>query len=99
MIPADHELFDMMRQLQRTLSHRTVLLRHAHSDVDVYAEGLRDLGNDLTDIGRHCLDRVAELDTQPVDSTKRQSAHIVTLSGLLNDLALEHCRVINTAGE
>lgn len=99
MTPEDRELLDTVQRLQRTLSHRTVLLRHAHSDVDVFAEGLRDLGNDLTDIGGHCLDRVTELDSYPVDAGKHQPGRIVTLAGLLDDLALEHCRESSAAGE
>lgn len=99
MTPEDRALLGMVCRLQRTLSPRTVLLRHAHSDVDVFTEGLRDLGNDLTDIGKHCLDRVAELDAWPIDGNKHQSRDIVTVSGLLADLALEHCRRSSAAGE
>ncbi|SFA72842.1 hypothetical protein SAMN05216266_10188 [Amycolatopsis marina] len=75
--PEDRVLLDRVRALHSTLTHRTVLLAHVQSDVDVFAEGLRDLGQDLRDLGDDMLCRVAELDladAPPHTTLSRESA-------------------------
>lgn len=89
MTPQDDELLDSLHTLDSTLSRRVVLLRHVRSDVDVYAEGLRDLGNDLTDLGAACLQRVSDLDLQPSTAKPPQPERIAALSHSLTTLALD----------
>ena len=88
MNPDDRALLNRLQRLHSTLSQRAVLLAHVRSDVDAFAEGLRDVGNDLCDLGCQCLARVAELDSGPVDSGKTPSDRIIALSAALNDLTL-----------
>ncbi|OZM72582.1 hypothetical protein CFN78_13115 [Amycolatopsis antarctica] len=82
----DAALLNRVRRLHRTLTQRTVLLTHVRSEVDVYAEGLRDLGGELHRLGADLLARVAELDAQPpgdMDPSPRIAAlagRLVTLS-------------------
>jgi ribosomal 50S subunit-associated protein YjgA (DUF615 family) len=78
----DAELLDRVRTLHRTLTQRTVLLTHVRSDVDVYAEGLRDLGQELHDLGTDVLARVEVLDALPV-TDRPQSVRIARLAGVL----------------
>ncbi|WP_040405748.1 hypothetical protein [Amycolatopsis nigrescens] len=58
----DIRLLDRVRELHRYLTQRTVALVHCQSDPDLFAEGMRDLGQDLHDAGTALLDRVHELD-------------------------------------
>lgn len=78
----DAELLDRVRTLHRSLTQRTVLLTHVRSDVDVYAEGMRDLGQELHDLGADILARVEVLDALPVVD-RPQSPRIVRLAGVL----------------
>lgn len=84
---ADVDVLDRVRALSRTLSHRMVLLAMGRDDVNVFAEGLRDLGLDLRDTGRAVLDRVAEIDATDGVPTGEQSDRAVEVSGLLATLA------------
>lgn len=84
---ADVDVLDRVRGLSRTLSHRMVLLAMGRDDVNVFAEGLRDLGLDLRDTGRAVLDRVAEIDATDGVPTGGQSERAVGVSGLLATLA------------
>src|SRR5699024_2316072 len=84
---ADVDVLDRVRALSRTLSHRMVLLALGQDDVNVFAEGLRDLGLDLSDTGRALLDRVAEIDATDGVPTGRQSQRVVEVSSLLTTLA------------
>lgn len=84
---ADVDVLDRVRALSRTLSHRMVLLAMGRDDVNVFAEGLRDLGLDLRDTGRAVLDRVAEIDATDGVPTGEQSDRAIEVSGLLATLA------------
>lgn len=88
--PDDRALLNRLQRLHSTLSRRSVLLAHIHSDVDAFAEGLRDMGQDLSDLGRQCLTRVAELDNLPIDAGKTPSDRIIALADALNDLTLDN---------
>ena len=92
MNPDDRVLLNRLQRLHSTLSQRAVLLAHVRSDADAYAEGLRDVGNDLCGLGRQCLVRVAELDSVPIDAGKTPSDRIIALSTALDDLTLDHRR-------
>ncbi|QWF81302.1 hypothetical protein [Amycolatopsis sp. CA-230715] len=80
----DRELLDRVRALHGTLTQRTLLLSHVQSNVDIFAEGMRDLGEDLADIGGALLARVRELDELPSDPPP--TALIARLAGRLADL-------------
>jgi len=84
---ADVDVLDRVRALSRTLSHRMVLLSLGQDDVNVFAEGLRDLGLDLSDTGQALLDRVAEIDATDGVPTGRQPERVVEVSSLLTTLA------------
>lgn len=86
MKPEDRELLDSVRRLHSTLTQRTVLLTRVHSTVDIFAEGLRDLGLDLHDLGARILDRVAELDASP-DHSRRVTVRRAQVAGRLAELA------------
>ena len=89
MTPDDRALLNRLQRLHSTLSQRAVLLAHMHSDMDAFTEGLRDVGNDPSDLGCRCLTRVAELDGAPIDAGKTPSDRIIALSTALNDLTLD----------
>lgn len=85
--------------MSHTLDRRTVLIVHAHRDVDVFIEGLRDLGTDLTEAGEAVLRRVAELDatstvapTPEPGRTAEISASLARISDELHH-AIEHVDV------
>ncbi|QWF78226.1 hypothetical protein [Amycolatopsis sp. CA-230715] len=83
----DRELLDRVRALHATLTQRTVLLSHVQSDVDIFAEGMRDLGADLTSVGDALLGRVRELDATPVATSGADSSALVArLAGQLADI-------------
>lgn len=83
----DRELLDRVRALHATLTQRTVLLSHVQSDVDIFTEGMRDLGADLTSIGDALLTRVRELDATPVAaSAPGPSALVARLAGQLAEI-------------
>lgn len=84
---ADVDVLDRVRALSRTLSHRMVLLSLGQDDVNVFAEGLRDLGLDLSDTGQALLDCVAEIDATDGVPTGRQPERVVEVSSLLTTLA------------
>lgn len=92
MTPDDRLLLNRLQRLHSTLSQRAVLLAHVRSDVDAFAEGLRDVGNDLSDLACQCLSRVAELDSVPVEDGETPSDRIIALSSALNELAIDHRR-------
>jgi hypothetical protein len=81
--PDDEALLDRVRALHAILTHRTVLLVHVRSDVDVFAEGLRDLGHDLRDLGDDLLRRVDELDACTVPAAATQTRENVWCAGQL----------------
>jgi class 3 adenylate cyclase len=78
----DTELLDRVRTLHRSLTQRTVLLTHVRSDVDAYAEGMRDLGEELHELGADILARVETLDALPV-TEHPQNTRVVHLAGVL----------------
>lgn len=81
----DRELLDRVRALHGALTQRTLLLSHVRSNVDIFAEGMRDLGEDLTDLGGALLARVRELDELPSDPPP--TGLIARLASRLADLA------------
>ena len=85
MSPEDRALLDRVLQLHSTLTQRAVLLSHFRSDPDVFAEGLRDLGQDFHDVGAEILRRVTELDVEPSPRPPRRPT---PLAGRLAELAL-----------
>lgn len=91
MRPADREILEQLHALSATLGHRTMLLAQACDDVNVFAEGLRDIGHDLHDTGEAALARVAEIDAidgvptgQGTDRTAEISATLAILTDALN---------------
>ncbi|GAA1988692.1 hypothetical protein [Amycolatopsis minnesotensis] len=82
----DRELLDRVRALHRNLTQRTVLLSHVQSNVDVFTEGMRDLGTDLADLGGALLSRVRELDEMPPSPAPEPAGLIARLAARLADL-------------
>jgi hypothetical protein len=82
MTPEDRELLDRVRLLHSTLTHRTVLLTRCQSNVDVFTEGMRDLGQDFHDLGTEILHRVTELAALPFPTKQRPipRAHLAELA-------------------
>jgi hypothetical protein len=66
----DRDLLDSVRRLHSTLTQRTLLLTRVQSNVDIFAEGLRDLGHDFHDLGGRIRTRVTELDADPDHSPR-----------------------------
>ena len=89
---ADRDVLDRVRALSRTLAHRLILLALGHDDVNVFAEGLRDLGLDLKDTGDAVLARVAEIDAIDGVPTGQQTPRTAEISTILTDItsALHH---------
>lgn len=83
MRPADRAILDQLRALSDTLTYRTVLLARAHDDVNVFAEGLRDIGHDLHDTGQAALARVADIDAIDGVPTGRQTDRTAEISSFL----------------
>lgn len=63
--PEDRALLDRVHLLHSTLTQRAVLLSHLQSNMDIFIEGMRDLGQDLQKLGTEILQRVIELDAAP----------------------------------
>ena len=89
---ADSDIVRRLRAVSDTLGHRITLLARAHDDVNVFAEGLRDIGLDLHDTAEAALARVADIDAtdgvpigQGTDRTIEISATLARLTDALHD--------------
>jgi hypothetical protein len=65
MTPEDRALLDRVHLLHSTLTQRAVRLSHLQSNIDMFIEGMRDLGQDFHKLGTEILQRVTELDAAP----------------------------------
>lgn len=83
----DRVILDRLHALSGTLSQRAMLLGLARDDVNVFAEGLRDLGHDLTDAGQAALVRVAEIDAVDGVPLGQETHRSAAISGILAELA------------
>lgn len=89
---ADHDILHRLRALSDSLGRRTLLLGRVSDDVNVFAEGLRDLGNDLHDTAEAALARVADIDATDGVPTGQQTGRTAEISATMATLAdaLEH---------
>lgn len=84
---ADNDILERLRALSETLGDRVTLLARVHDDVNVFAEGLRDVGLDLHDTAEAALARVADIDATDGVPTSRQTAPNLEVSAALATLA------------
>lgn len=84
---ADNEILRRLRTVTISVAQRTLLLSDAHDDVNVFAEGLRDIGNDLYDTAQAALTRVADIDATDGVPNGKQTARAADTSDMLAMLA------------
>jgi len=84
---ADNEILRRLRTVTISIAQRTLLLSDAHDDVNVFAEGLRDIGNDLYDTAQAALTRVTDIDATDGVPNGKQTARAADTSDMLAMLA------------